>query len=219
MKMRSGSTSAVLCTAVGLSLALASPSRVFAHCDTMDGPVVVDAKAALSKADVSGVLKCVANDKEEEIRTAFQKTLAVRAKGSDARDLADMYFFETLVRIHRAGEGAPYTGLKPAGTDPGPAVKAADQALEQGNVDELAKRIGEHAEAGVRERFASAIKTKQHANHNTEAGREFVEAYVVFVHYVEGLHNTIAGHGGHHAEREAEGHTETKASGGCGQGH
>ena len=89
----------------------------------------------------------------------------------------------------------------------------------KGNVDELAKRIGELAEAGVRERFASANETKQHANHNTEAGREFVEAYVVFVHYVEGLHNTIAGHGGHHAESEAEEQTETKASGGCEHDH
>ena len=160
MNMRFGSTPAVLCTAIGLSLAFASPPRVFAHCDTMDGPVVVDAKAALSKADVSGVLKWVATDKEEEIRTAFQKTLAVRSKGSEARELADLYFFETLVRVHRAGEDAPYTGLKPAGTDPGPAVSAADRALEQGNVDELAKRTGELSEAGVRERFARANEAK-----------------------------------------------------------
>ena len=216
MKVRSGSTPVVFCTVVGLSLAFASPLQVSAHCDTMDGPVVVDAKAALSKADVSGVLKWVAKEKEEAIRTAFQRTLAVRSEGLEARELADMYFFETLVRVHRAGEGAPYTGLKPAGTDPGPAVTAADQALEKGNVDELAKRIGGLAEAGVRERFARANEAKEHANHNTEAGREFVEAYVVFVHYVEGLHTTIAGHGGHHAESEAEGHAETKASEGCG---
>ena len=219
MNVRSGSTPAVLCTALGLSLAFASPPQVFAHCDTMDGPVVVDAKTALSKADVSGVLKWVAKEKEEEIRTAFQRTLAVRPKGPEARELADMYFFETLVRVHRAGEGAPYTGLKPAGTDPGPAVKAADQALEQGNVDELAKRIRELAAAGVRERFAHANEAKEHANHNTEAGREFVEAYVVYVHYVERLHKTIAGHGDHHAESATEEQTETKASGGCGHDH
>lgn len=205
-----------------LSVALAAActtlaaQRVEAHCDTMDGPVVVDAQVALAKADVSGVLKWIKAEHEEEIRTAFKKTLAVRDKGPDARELADMYFFETLVRIHRAGEGAPYTGLKPAGTDPGPAVTAADRALETGNIDELAKRIGEHAEAGVRERFARAIKTKQHANNNTEAGREFVEAYVVFVHYVKGLHSTIVGHGGHHTEAEAEGHPKTKTIGVCG---
>ncbi len=216
MKMRYGSKTAVFLTAIGLSLAFASTPRVSAHCDTMDGPVVVDAKVALAKADVSRVLKWIAKEKEEEIRTAFKKTLAVRSKGSEARELADMYFFETLVRVHRAGEGAPYTGIKPAGTDPGPAVSASDRALEEGDVDGLAKRIGELAEAGVRERFARANEAKEHANHNTEAGREFVAAYVVFVHYVEGLHGTIAGPGDHQAEGEAEAHTEAKASGGCG---
>jgi len=216
MNVISGSTSAVFCTVIGLSLAFTSPPRVFAHCDTLDGPVVVDAKAALSLADVNGVLKWVAQEKEDEIRTAFQKTLAVRSKGPEARELADMYFFETLVRVHRAGEGAPYTGIKPTGTDPGPAVTAADRALKQGSVDDLANRMGKLAEAGVRERFTRALEAKEHANHTTEAGREFVEAYVVFVHYVEGLHNTIAGHAAHHAATEAEGYTETKTSGGCG---
>jgi hypothetical protein len=43
----------------------------------------------------------------------FTKTLAVRKQSKEAKELADMYFFETLVRIHCAGEGAPYTGLKP----------------------------------------------------------------------------------------------------------
>jgi len=193
------------CLTFVVGAAILSSARVDGHCDTMDGPVVVDAQSALAKADVSGVLKWVKAEHEQEIRAAFKKTLAVRAKGSDARELADMYFFETLVRVHRAGEGAPYTGIKPAGTDPGPAVSAADKALKTGTVDELARRIGEHAEAGVRERFGRAIRAKQHANHNPEAGREFVEAYVVFVHYVKGLHNAIVGHGGHHPEPDAEG--------------
>ena len=94
-------------------LAVLLPRAVFAHCDTMDGPVVAAAKAALEKGDVTPVLKWVAKDREGEIRTAFQKTLAVRSKGPEAKELAHMYFFETLVRIHRAGEGAPYTGLQP----------------------------------------------------------------------------------------------------------
>jgi len=191
-------------------------ARADAHCDTMDGPVVIDAKAALASADVTGVLKWVQPEDEAAVRAAFDKTLTVRTKGSDARDLADMYFFETLVRIHRAGEGAPYTGLKPAGTDPGPAVRAADLSLETGNVDALAKRIGAHAEAGVRERFARAIDTKRHADHDTDAGRAFVEAYVDFVHYVEGLHEAIAGPGAHRFEDTTASQTETAKTGGCG---
>src|SRR5210317_1037120 len=118
----------LLCTALS--------KNVFAHCDTLDGPVVQTARIALEKGDVTPLLKWVHADDEKEIRVAFQKTLAVRAKGAEAKELADMYFFETLVRIHRAGEGAPYTGLKP-GEAVDPAVALADKALESGSVDKL----------------------------------------------------------------------------------
>ena len=42
------------------------------------------------------------------------------------KELSDQFFIKTLVRVHRAGEGAPYTGIRPAGTDLGPAIPAAD---------------------------------------------------------------------------------------------
>jgi hypothetical protein len=175
------------------------PQSVFAHCDTLDGPVVMTAKKALEKGDVAAVVKWVKKDYEQEIRTAFQKTLAVRAKGPGARELADMYFFETLVRLHRAGEGAPYTGLKAAGAVD-PAIAAADRALETGTVDGLVKNITNAMSSGIRERFARAIEKKQHADESIDAGREFVEAYVEFVHYVERLHLGAAGKSIHHAD-------------------
>jgi hypothetical protein len=170
---------------------------VLAHCDTMDGPVVAEAKAALEKGDVTAVLKWVKKDHEEEVGAAFKKALAVRSKGPEAKELADTYFFETLVRLHRAGEGAPYTGLKPAGAVE-PPVAAADKAIADGNVENLAKRIGQAAEKSVRERFEQLIEAKKHKDESVEAGREYVETYVLFVHYVEGLHNAIAGGGDHH---------------------
>jgi autotransporter adhesin len=175
------------------------PQGVFAHCDTLDGPVVITAKKALEKGDVTPVLKWVKKDYEQEIRVAFQKTLAVRAKGPEAKELADMYFFGTLVRLHRAGEGAPYTGLKAAGTVD-PAVAAADRALENGSIDGLVKNITSAVSSGIRERFVRAIEKKQHADESINAGREFVEAYVEFVHYVERLHLDAAGQSSHHAE-------------------
>jgi len=175
------------------------PQGVFAHCDTLDGPVVMTAKKALEKGDVTPVLKWVKKDHEQEIRTAFQKALAVRAKGPEAKELADVYFFETLVRLHRAGEGAPYTGLKAAGTVD-PAVAAADRALENGSVDGLVKNITHAVSRGIRERFARAIEKKQHVDESLDAGREFVEAYVEFVHYVERLHLDAAGKSLHHAD-------------------
>src|SRR5512138_2915043 len=95
-----------------IAFTLLWPRPAAAHCDTMGGPVIADAKVALAKGDLTPVLKWVKPENEPEVRTAFTQTLKVRAQGPEARELADRYFFETLVRIHRAGEGAPYTGLK-----------------------------------------------------------------------------------------------------------
>ncbi len=188
------------------------PGTVLAHCDTLDGPVVTDAKQALDKGDVTPALKWVTKENEDEIRKAFQRTLAVRAKGPEAKELADLWFFETLVRIHRAGEGAPFTGLKPAG-EVEPIVAAADKALESGSADDLAKHIAEAVVAGIRKRFAEAVKAKDHAAHSVEMGRRFVAAYVEFVHYVERLHQDAAASAAHHehaAQQAAEHGHEAK---------
>jgi hypothetical protein len=176
------------------------PQAALSHCDTMDGPVVLTAKTALEKKDVTPVLKWVKKDAEAEIKAAFTKTLAVRTKGPETRELADQFFFETLVRVHRAGEGAPFTGLKSAGTELGPAIEEADKALESGSVEKVVKLVTDDAAAGIRQRFAEAREKKLHAEHNVEAGREFVAAYVEYVHYVEGLHQGAQGGSAHHEE-------------------
>ena len=182
-------------------LTLAYAGNASAHCDTLDGPVVATARTALDKGDVTPLMKWVRPEKEKEIRGAFQKTLAVRTKGSEAKDLADMYFFETLVRIHREGEGAPYTGLKP-GEAIDPAVALADKALESGNVDKLVNVLTGAMAKGIRERFAKSYENQKNADDNVKAGREFVESYVIFTHYVEGLHGLIKGRAAHHGEGE-----------------
>jgi len=184
------------------------PRSASAHCDTLGGPVVTTAKQALEKGDVTPVLKWVKPAQETEIRAAFARTLAVRKLGPEAKEMADMYFFETLVRIHREGEGAPYTGLKPAGAVE-PAVALADQALDSGKVDHLASAISAHVVAGIKERFARALEAKKHADESVAAGREFVEAYVQFTHYVERLHldaTTSVEHHGEGASEEQAGH-------------
>ncbi len=177
-----------------------SAYRASAHCDALDGPVITEARAALEKGEVTGLLKWVSKEDEKEIRTVFAASVAVRAKGKDGRELADRFLFETLVRVHRAGEGAPYTGLKAAGSI-GPAVAAADKALAAGSVDELSAKIGDAVRDGIRRRFAEVVEAKEHADESVEAGRAFVEAYVEYVHFVEGIHNMVAkgpghGHGG-----------------------
>jgi hypothetical protein len=178
--------------------------RLEAHCDTMDGPVVKTAQAALEKGNITPVLKWVKPAQEAQVRAAFQKTLAVRGLGPEARDLADKYFFETLVRLHREGEGAPYTGLKPAGAVE-PVVAASDKALEAGSVEELTKEVTQLVAEGIRHRFTETMEKKQHADENVAAGREFVEAYVEFVHYVERLHTDATGPAEHAAQAERPG--------------
>jgi len=169
---------------------------VRAHCDTLDGPVVTTAKMALEKGDVTAVLKWVQKKDEQEIKKAFESTLAVRKLGPQAKTLADMYFFEMLVRIHRAAEGAGYTGLKPVGSVE-PPIAAADKALESGSVNDLVKEITGIVSAGIRERFNHVVEAKKHADESVEAGRQYVKAYVEFVHYVEGLHLAAVGPASH----------------------
>lgn len=176
----------------GLLLA-AAPGTAAAHCDTLDGPVVQDARTALTRGEFAPVLKWVRAEDEAEIRAAFERTLAVRANGDQARDLADQWFFETLVRVHRAGEGAPYTGLKPAGDGVPHAVVMADQAIASGDVTALSVKVSGAVRQQIEQRFARVLEARAHAEHNAEAGRTYVAAYVDYVHFVEGLHGLIGG--------------------------
>ena len=185
----------------------AASHAVYAHCDTMDGPVIKAAQAALESGNPDPVLIWVQPKDEAEIRKAFEKTLAVRKQSDEAKELADMYFFETLVRVHRAGEGFPYTGLKPAGQDFGPAVAAADAAVESGKLDGVHTLLTETVHEGIQHRFHKVLETKSYKPDDVTAGREFVEAYVTFLHYVEGVY-VAAAKSGHHGATDAEPHEE-----------
>lgn len=183
--------------------AIALPRQAAAHCDSMDGPVVTAAKLALVTGDVTPVLKWVREADEQRIRVAFERTLKVRALGPDAREMADTYFFEMLVRVHRAGEGEPYTGLKPAGTEVEPGIALADKALQSGSADELVKQVTAEIASGIRQRFARVEDTSKHREESVAAGRKFVTAYVEFIHYVENMYQALA-RPGSHAEHAAE---------------
>ena len=186
-----------------------APTVVAAHCDTMDGPVVKAAKKALETGDVNLVLIWVQKKDEAEIKEAFAKTVAVRKLNPDSKQLADMYFFETLVRVHRAGERAPYTGLKPAGTEPEPGIAAADKAIETGSGEALVKSLSETIHHGIHEHFMEVMAKKNFKPDDIEAGREYVKAYVIFIHYVERLYQSAEGPvEGHFHESEKVGTRE-----------
>lgn len=148
-----------LAAAIPVALALAWSAPASAHCDTLDGPVVSAARKALETGNVNLVLVWVQKNDEAELRNAFQRTRNVRKAGGEAKELADLYFFETLVRVHRAGEGAAYTGLKPTGTIE-PPVAAADRAIENGKLEALAKLIFERIETGLHRQFDEVMAKK-----------------------------------------------------------
>lgn len=190
-----------LAAAVVLAL-VSSSSTLSAHCDTMNGPVVAAARLALQKGDITPALRWVKPADEAEIRRAFAETLAVRKSGPQAKELADRYFFETVVRVHRQGEGEPYTGLKPATTKLDPAVETADKAIADGSIDHVIQLVTGDIATGIRRRFTRVVEVRKRADQSVEAGREFVEAYVDYVHYVENLHLIATG--------KAPGHTEVE---------
>lgn len=191
--------------AIGLVLWLA-PSALRAHCDGLDGPVVTAARRALEAGDLRLVLGWVPERDEPELRRVFEQARAAR-EIPEARDLADRYFFETLVRLHRAAEGAPYTGLVPAGRDLGPAIPAADRALESGDVEPLLRLLREELERGVRAHYARARSARSAPETDVAARRTFVEAYVAYVHQVEALHEAATrAASGHYPEAEPVSH-------------
>jgi hypothetical protein len=194
-------TRAAFASMLGVVTVFVSAGTSGAHCDGLDGPVVTAARRALEAGEVTPVLIWVQTKDEAEVRDAFQKTLAVRSLGPQAKDLADTYFFETVVRIHRVGEGAPYDGLKPAGRDLGPAIPAADAALEKGVPGPVVALLTDSVRDGVRAHFDVAMKRKTFDAQDVRAGREYVEAYVEYIHFVERLFQaTKALAHGHFAE-------------------
>ncbi|MGE5411981.1 MAG: DUF6448 family protein [Clostridiales bacterium] len=176
--------------------------KTYAHCDGIDGPVVSAAKKALETGNVNYVLIWVKKSNENLIQEAFNKTLKVRALGDDARELADTYFFETLVRIHRAGEGEPYTGLKPAGRDLGPVIPAADRAIKEGSFLRLKEVFAQKQieTKGLEKNFDDVVSKKNYETDNVEAGRSYVQSYVEFLHKAEHMY----GKKDSHDEKETE---------------
>jgi hypothetical protein len=176
-----------------------------AHCDSMDGPVVIAAKAALESGNLDHVLVWVQPDDEAVTKEAFDKTMEVRKLGDKAAEIADTWFFETLVRVHRAGEGAPYTGLKPAGSTE-EIIKKMDSSIEKGDIKELAEKIAGHIENSIKEKYAALLPLKKESDKSIEKGQAYVAGYVEFIHYVKNIKNTMHGaeqHGAAKAEKPA----------------
>ncbi len=173
------------------------------HCDTLDGPVVKAAKTALEKRNVNYILPWVPKKAESKLRAAFEKTLKARESGGETQEIVDYWLFETAVRLHREGENAPYTGLKPAGLDWGPIVPRAEKALQTRNPEEVIDFITHIIHEELETRFKQAIAKQKYDANDVDAAREYVEAELLFVLFSHGLHAAATGKG-EHGEGETE---------------
>ena len=99
--------------------------------------------------------------------------------------------------------------MKPAGRDLGPAIPAADKALETGSDEALVRLLTDAAQEGLRKQFKETVEKKKIASNDIAAGREFVEAYVTYIHYVERLYEAAEKPlNGHYAEPGEHGESD-----------
>lgn len=170
---------------------LSMPQPAQAHCDSEQGPVATAAHQALEKGNVNLVLPYVKPEAENELVAAFKQALAVRKAGGNAKELADRYFIETAIRLHRTGEGAPYTGVTDETTPK--AILVADQAMATGSLDETYKLLDQQIKKGIQEKYETVVKAREESAKlgTVEAHRERVEAELTFEKYIYEL-STLA---------------------------
>jgi hypothetical protein len=145
----------------------------------------------LEAGDVDLVLPFVPKDAEPEIRAMFDTVSPVRAVSQDAREVADRLFFETVVRTHRAGEGAPYTGLKPAGISEGPVIPLAEQAIATGTAQAVADFLTAVLHDELKRRLEQVNALAATKDRSVEDGRRYVEAMLGFEVYSHHLYQAL----------------------------
>lgn len=162
------------------------------HCDSLDGPVVAAARQSLEAEDVELVLPYVRAEGEREVRSMFDTVLPVRSQSPEARAVADQLFFETVVRVHRAGEGAPYTGIKPAGLSVGRVIPLAEHSVESGSCDALIVFLSDV----LRDEFTSRlehVKLLESMKHlSLDFARKHVEAMLGFEVYAHHVYQALS---------------------------
>lgn len=161
------------------------------HCDSLDGPVVAAARRALDAGDVDLVLPYVPSDKEDEIRDAFDRVMPLRGADAKVADLAHRWFFETVVRVHRIGENASYTGLKATGLDAGPVIPLAEKAVVTGQADEVYHLLSGELRAQLEHRLARVERLAAGKDASVAAAREYVEAMLGFEVYTNHVYGTL----------------------------
>lgn len=197
---RSSRSSVAALLAVALLLV---PVTARGHCDRLDGPVAGAAREALESGRFEAVQIWVSAPQEAALRDAWELARRARDEGPQAAKLAERYLIETAVRLHREAEGMTYDGVKPAGLELPQDVALGDRALESGELEPVVAFLSDEMRHKTRHLFQEALAARATRRESLEAGREWVDAYVRYIVFVHGLHQSIeAGpaHGVGHAD-------------------
>lgn len=176
-------------------------NNLFAHCDSVEGPVVNAAKKTLATGNLNYVFLWINHEDENEITEMFNKVMNTRDYAPEVKELVEMYFFETVVRVHRMGEGVGYTGLKYEEFQPAEGIAAADRAIERNSVDLILPHVDKEQREHVSHYFSELQSRSNYNVDDVETGREYVKSYVHFIHYVEGLFGGETEHNNHHESK------------------
>lgn len=191
LNLKSKMMKTLVVVAVAGAIMFIMPLSASAHCDTMEGPTVADGFKAIETGNVNYTLKWIQPQYEQEIKDKFNLIMKMKDLSPEAKEVAEQYFFSELVRVHRAGEGAAFDGLKPYGTPVDEVVAAADESIAVGNLNPIIKLneeglVPDERMAEIAERFERVMSLKDFDVNDLEAGREYIESYVSYFKYAEG---------------------------------
>ena len=167
-----------------------------AHCDSFDGPALIDAAKALETNNVDLIKKWIRAEDEAVVVPLFHKTYSLKSGDVTVYEIVKTHFYETLVRLHREMEGASFTGLKPAGTTAHITVMS-DKALESGDFKGLLAALNRHVNGQLTEKYEKVSALYSVKDRSVEEGRAYVAAYVDYTHAVEAVHDILEGGGNH----------------------
>lgn len=172
-------------------LSITSTQKVLAHCDSYDGPALIDAEKALLTNNVHLIFKWINAEMEDEIVSLFNKTYALKDGDKDVYEIVKKHFFETFIRLHREMEGASFTGLKPAGTT-AHITLMSDKALETGDFNSLLKALNNHLNKQLQEKYDKTKALYRVRDNSVEEGRAYVKAYIDYTHSLEAVHDILS---------------------------
>lgn len=161
------------------------------HCDTLDGPLVLAAIRALEDNNVNIILPWAPKEAEEEITNAFNLSTKIRNNDNITKKVADRWFFETVVRLHREGEGAHFTGLKPEGLDTGPVIPLTEECYELKDTKKVIEYLQQTVQLDIEKRFNRVIDTSNYDVNDVTAGREHINALLDYMTHSHKLYKSM----------------------------